>query len=218
MDIKNFVKLNKKDQIKFLTNLNIDRLIPGDMFEINGVINDVDLLCNKNKEIFVMVNFKKGGVWNENALILYDDDFEPIGKMAFSYNKDGRVSFDYFFVNKNIRGQQLGQFMINYFLEYMEDIFDIEPEIYTNPYSFDTSFNGIKGYDYDSQLSQYRLEQFYIRNGFYLTEEPKKYVFGNEIYDPESYQYAEEPIKEDLNTLDYLNKHTYSFGYHEHYF
>ena len=69
--------------------------------------------------------------------------------------------------------------------------------VFVNPYSFDVSFNGMKGYDYESQLLQYKLEQFYLNNGFLLTEEPKKYVFGDIEYDESSYELAQNPFEDE---------------------
>ncbi len=190
-----FIDLDKAEQIKILTKKKIKTQVLDDMFEVSGDIKDIDILENEY-EYFIVVTFGKDDIFNERVLVLYDEDCIPLGKMAYSINdKDAKISFDYFFVRKDLRGQGLGQSMIDLFLDKMNEQFDGYFEVYTNPYSFDVSFNGIKGYNYESQLHQYKLEQFYINNGFLLTEEPKKYAFSDIEYIPESYTLTPIPQK-----------------------
>ena len=207
---KKLFELNKSDQINYLKNKKLATQIVGDMLEVEGDISDVDIL-EGNHEYFLVVTFNKNNLFDENILIMYDDNYEPIGKLAYSCNeKDAKISFDYFFVRKDLRGQHLGQTMMSLFIEKMEDKFGEDLEVFTNPYSFDVSFGGIKGYDYESQMHQYRLEQFYINNGFLLTEEPKKHAFGEEEYNEDAYKLTPMPLEED--PLDYVKPHTKSFG------
>lgn len=205
-----FFDLNRFDQINFLKSKKLNTQIQGDMLEVDGNISDVDIL-EGNQEYFMAVTFSKDTLFDDSVLIIYDNRYEPIGKLAYSCNeKDAKISFDYFFVRKDLRGQHLGQTMIDLFLDKMYDKFGDDFEVYTNPYSFDVSFNGIKGYDYESQMHQYRLEQFYMNNGFLLTEEPKKYVFGDANFDENTYKLTPMPLEDDV--LDYIKPHTRSFG------
>ena len=212
--LNSFINSSLEEKISYLNKINIETMIEGDYLEVKGKISDVFTLKNKEDEIFILVNFDSNGIFNENVQILYDSSFTPFAKLAYSINKrDNRVSFDYFFVTKELRGQHIGQSMINFLFNYLEDMLG-EFEIYTNPFSFDVSFNGIKGYDYSSQLYQYKLEQFYYNNGFILTEDPKKYVFGDYDYIPE-YNFTEKPEYE--NDIYFIGKHTLSFPEKERY-
>lgn len=194
---KEFINITKQEQIEYLEKKKIETKIDGDIFEVSGNIDDVDILENEY-EYFIAVNFSKNSLFNENVLIFYDSKYEPIGKLAYSCNyKDGKVSFDYFFVRKDLRSQGLGQTMIDLFMDKMDEKLGEDFEVFVNPYSFDVSFNGSKGYDFESQYYQYRLEHFYINNGFLLTEDPKKYAFGGAEYDEELYKLTEFPLEDD---------------------
>ena len=86
--------------------------------------------------------------------------------------------------------------MINLFLEKMEEKFGNDFTIFVNPYTFDISFEGVKYYDTETQLRQYNLEQFYLRNGFLLTEDPRKYTFNDIEYDKDEYILTRKPVED----------------------
>ena len=190
----NFINLPKNEQLNFIKELKPKTLIEGDLLEVEGNPVDIEILIGKN-EMFFALFFTKNDVFNETTMILYDHFFNPYGKIAYSINdKDKRISFNYFFVRKDLRGQGLGQTMVDVFFDKMEEKFG-SVQVFVNPYSFDTSFNGIKGYDYEQKLYQYRLERFYLENNFLLTEEPKKYTFSDIEYDESCYTLTVKPSK-----------------------
>lgn len=190
----NFITLSKEEQIKIISELKPKTLIEGDLLEVEGDIFDIEILKN-NIETFFILFFSKMDLFNETIMILYDEKLNPYGKIAYGINeKDKRIAFNYFFVRKDLRGQGLGQTMVDIFFDKMEEKFD-DFLVFVNPYSFDTTFNGIKGYDYETQLYQYRLERFYLENNFLLTEEPKIYAFSNKEYDESCYTLTVKPSK-----------------------
>lgn len=191
----NLFNLIEKEKNNFFKNIELSTMIEGDLYEIDGKIDDVFFLKNEDKESFILINFKKGGVWNEYFQVLFDMSFTPLGKIVFALNdKDSKISFDYFFVRKDLRGQGLGQSMLNFFFDFLDNTLDKEYTCFCNPYSFDVSFNGIKGGDYKTRYYQFRLEQFYLDNDFVLVEDPRKYVFGEYEEIPE-YPLSEEPVR-----------------------
>ncbi len=194
----NFINLPKDKQLEIIAKMNPKTLIEGDLLEVEGKLSDIEILIGK-KETFYILFFTKNDVFDETVMLLYDELFEPYGKIAYSVNdKDKRISFNYFFVRKDLRGQGLGQAMVNIFYDKIEEKFKGDyVDVFVNPYSFDTSFNGIKSYDYETQLYQYRLERFYLENNFLLTEEPKKYAFSNILYEPSCYELTQKPSKFD---------------------
>ncbi len=190
----NFITLPKEEQIKIISELKPKTLIEGDLLEVEGDIFDIEILKNDIETFFILF-FSKMDIFNETIMILYDEKLNPYGKIAYSINeKDKRIAFNYFFVRKDLRGQGLGQTMVDIFFDKMEEKFD-DFLVFVNPYSFDTTFNGIKGYDYETQLYQYRLERFYLENNFLLTEEPKIYAFSNKEYDESCYTLTVKPSK-----------------------
>lgn len=200
----NFITLSKEEQIKIISELKPKTLIEGDLLEVEGDIFDIEILKNDIETFFILF-FSKMDLFNETIMILYDEKLNPYGKIAYSINeKDKRIAFNYFFVRKDLRGQGLGQTMVDIFFDKMEEKFD-DFLVFVNPYSFDTTFNGIKGYDYDTQLYQYRLERFYLENNFLLTEEPKTYAFSNKEYDESCYTLTVKPSKFEFYK-DYVNK------------
>ena len=200
----NFITLSKEEQIKIISELKPKTLIEGDLLEVEGDIFDIEILKNDIETFFILF-FSKMDIFNETIMILYDEKLNPYGKIAYSVNeKDKRIAFNYFFVRKDLRGQGLGQTMVDIFFDKMEEKFD-DFLVFVNPYSFDTTFNGIKGYDYDTQLYQYRLERFYLENNFLLTEEPKTYAFSNKEYDESCYTLTVKPSKFEFYK-DYVNK------------
>ena len=200
----NFITLSKEEQIKIISELKPKTLIEGDLLEVEGDIFDIEILKNDIETFFILF-FSKMDLFNETIMILYDEKLNPYGKIAYSINeKDKRIAFNYFFVRKDLRGQGLGQTMVDIFFDKMEEKFD-DFLVFVNPYSFDTTFNGIKGYDYDTQLYQYRLERFYLENNFLLTEEPKTYAFSNKEYDESCYTLTVKPSKFEFYK-DYTNK------------
>lgn len=194
----NFINLPKDKQLEIIAKMNPKTLIDGDLLEVEGKLSDIEILIGK-KETFYILFFTKNDVFDETVMLLYDEFFDPYGKIAYSVNdKDKRISFNYFFVRKDLRGQGLGQAMVNIFYDKIEEKFNGDyVDVFVNPYSFDTSFNGIKSYDYETQLYQYRLERFYLENNFLLTEEPKKYAFSNISYEPSCYELTQKPSKFD---------------------
>lgn len=188
MDLNKFLSLSKTEQIKYLENSNISTKLNDDFFELTfNKISDI-IIFNNAEEFFFAVFFDIGGIFNENSIIFYEQSFNPIAKIVFSENRfDKRISLDYFFVESSLRGQGLGQFLLKTFLDIKKQEFGPKLQIFTNPYAFNTAFLGSKAVNEEEKIKQYHLEQFYLRNGLLLTEEPKKIAFNGEAYDPNCY-------------------------------
>ncbi len=207
---RTFLDLTAFEQLKYLQEKDLKTQMDGDLLEFTGTLDKSLVIMDEDeKDYMILVHFNKGGLFNENAFLLYNSDYELIGKLVYSMNeKDAKISFDYFYVRKDMRGNHLGQTMVDYFLDEMYDIYGEEFDVFTNPYSFDVTFNGIKGHDYESQYNQYKLEQFYLKNNFILTEDPKKYVFSDQEVSIDEYKLTPCPV-DDFTIFKNTN---FSFG------